>query len=119
MPLPAHHFTTDQVAGTVGILGGVCTAAAFIVRITLGRRLNDIEGRLDKHDGDLAQVTETTTATRVAVARIEGYMAARNGGGEKLPANPVSARIAREQASPDLLEQLPEKDYPLDEAGDD
>jgi hypothetical protein len=87
-------FTLDRTAAVVTIVAPLCALAALIVRMTLGSRLRSIEGRIAGHDEDIQSIKSTAVDTRISVAKIEGYLARNNGGGERLPETSESAQIA-------------------------
>ena len=109
----------------VGVYLAIGTAAvglaAFIVRHTLGRRLGSIETKLAGHDNEIKDVNAGVGSIRVALARVEGFLA-RNGttgavatgSQDRLPATDLSTRIARDLPE-DVVNRLPEGDYPLEE----
>lgn len=92
----AVEVSLNSTADVATIVSVVCVGLAFVVRMTLGRRLRSIETRLDAHDVEFRSVRKTANRTRLGVARIEGYMAAKNGGGERLPDSPLSVAVAAE-----------------------
>lgn len=99
------------VIAAIALVGAV---VGWIVRATLGRTLDAISKRLDGHDSDIGRIEATTTSTRVAIARIEGYMSKGNGGGERLPATELSTQLARHLTT----EPAPESVYELEDGAE-
>lgn len=62
----------------------------------IGDRFTSQDDRMTKHEEKLEKIETAGVTTALTVARIEGYMAASNGGGNHLPNTPTSDALAEE-----------------------
>lgn len=82
--------TVSAILGGVTIVGGVITKPWRAKLDGLGDQVAEVRA-------DARTNAAATALAAVSVARIEGYLAASNGGGFKLPETPVSKALASDE----------------------
>lgn len=94
----AVELTWSNVAVRVAVMAPLAGIVVGIVKWGVGsvtKRLDKQDDRQDKQDEKITTIQAGVVATNIAVARMEGYMAAAmNGGGAQLPDTPASTAIA-------------------------
>jgi hypothetical protein len=87
---PPVHTSGVNVELWLAVLGGVAVIVGFfawLVKITLGARLDEQDRKIDKLGVDAETARQAAVVTSMSVARIEGWMSAQAGRPNgKLPA---------------------------------
>lgn len=95
------------VAIIVGLLSSFFAAIGFVVRHEFTSRMDAQDTTISEIRKDAKESAKAANTTNITVARIEGYMAASNGGGLRLPDTPVSLQIAKQASDILVIEKEP------------
>jgi ABC-type branched-subunit amino acid transport system permease subunit len=78
-PVHTTGVNADLVAAIVSIVAIVVGFFAWIVKVTLGKRLDDQDEKIDKLGSDAETARAAAVVTSMSVARIEGWLSAQAG----------------------------------------